>query len=133
MGNQEWTIQRNWQNWACKTQEEDKNKNKKTHTRSTSLKEYWLQSRNVLNKHSELMLKYYWLQSGKCEKNIDSYKSYDKVHFSFSFEWFPYFCSFVLVAFTATKYYDKIHFYLNALNKHSEFMLKFYWLQSVTC
>ena len=34
-------------------------KNKKKHTHSTSLKEYRLQSRNVLNKHSELMLKYY--------------------------------------------------------------------------
>jgi hypothetical protein len=58
---------RNGQYRACKIQEEDK-KNKKTHTHSTSLKDYWLQSRNVLNKHSELMLKYYWLQSGKCEK-----------------------------------------------------------------
>ena len=39
---------------------------------------------------------------------------------------FPIFAPLFLVAFTATKYYNKIHFYLNALNKHYEFMLKFY-------
>jgi len=32
MGNQEWTLQRNWQHWVHKTQDDDKH-NKKNTTR----------------------------------------------------------------------------------------------------
>ena len=30
-GNQEWTIQRHWQHWVCKAQDEDKEKQKVQH------------------------------------------------------------------------------------------------------
>jgi len=38
-GNQEWTIQRHWQHWAHKAQNEDKKKH--THTQKTKNKSKW--------------------------------------------------------------------------------------------
>jgi len=49
MGNQEWTLQRNWQHWVHKTQDDDKHNKKKHYT--ISVGHYYLQTNtNNVNK-----------------------------------------------------------------------------------